>query len=571
MTFPNPATHTDVTIMKQRVLIVDDKPANLFALRSLLRKIDVDIIEAQNGNEALLATLHHDFALALLDVQMPGMDGYELAELLRSNQKTENTPIIFLSAAFSDDFHIFKGYEAGAVDFIRKPYNPDILLSKILIFLELDRHRRHLEGVIEERTGELKEANRILTESMVRVKDAERKYRRLAIVVEQSSDAIIVTKTDGIVEYVNSAFTRVTGYEARDVIGNKPSILDCPQATEITFDDLWSQVSKGRSWTGKLVQKRKDNSLFEADVNICSVLGEDDTITNFVITQRDVTREAELSKQLRQAQKMEAVGQLAGGVAHDFNNLLTIILGQTQLLQLKLGQDSAICKNLESIQKAAQRAASLTRQLLAFSRKQVVKTTVFDMNVLIEDLLKMLKRLIGEDIQLKTVLNADKPRLKADPGQVEQCLLNLVVNGRDAIVRGGTITITTERRILKTNSYNGSFQGKPGEYVILRVTDTGCGMDSETIGRIFEPFFTTKEVGKGTGLGLAMVYGIVKQFDGHIDVSSEIGKGTTFELCFPHCYEDESDSRVEQTVLTAGSDETILLVEDEDDLRMLTR
>ncbi len=557
--------------MKQKLLIVDDKPANLFALRSLLHTLDVDVIEAGSGNEALVSTLNHEFALGILDVHMPGMDGYELAAILRDEAATRNMPIIFLSAAFSDDIHVFRGYEAGAVDFITKPYNPDILLSKVQIFLELDLHRRKLQEVIDLRTRDLLETNERLIKVIDKCREAEARYRRLAIVVEQSSDAIMICDTDGKIQYVNSAFEQITGYTAAESMRQTPAMLRSGQTTKAVYKDMWHHMVDGLAWAGCLTNKKKDGSLFEADVRI-SPVREDGRVTHLVATERDITREADLSRQLRQAQKMEAIGQLAGGVAHDFNNLLTIILGQTQLLQIKNDKENGkLTRNLESIQQAAQRAAMLTRQLLAFSRKQVVRPSVLNVNILIEDLLKMLKRLIGEDVELVTELKAPMPRIKADPGQIEQALMNLVVNARDAMERGGQITISTGMSPLKPGMLEGTFRGRPGDYLVLSVTDTGCGMDKELLGRIFEPFFTTKGIGKGTGLGLAMVYGIVTQFNGHVYVTSEVGKGSTFSLYFPLCSETFTVEKVEETCLTPGEQETILIAEDEDELRALTQ
>ncbi len=286
----------------------------------------------------------------------------------------------------------------------------------------------------------------------------------------------------------------------------------------------------------------------------------------------DITERKLLEEQLRQSQKMEAVGKLAGGVAHDFNNLLTIITGYSQLLLDRVGHESPLCGNLMEIKKAGDRASSLTQQLLAFSRRQVLKPKVLDLNAVVASLEGMLQRLVGEDVHLVTALDPELGPVKADPGQIEQVIMNLVVNARDAMPQGGRLTIETATVEMTTANRHGQSLKGPARYAMLAVSDTGCGMDAQTQARIFEPFFTTKEVGKGTGLGLSTVYGIVEQSGGHIDVSSEIGRGTTFKLYLP---------RVDEAVAERGRDtvpaslprgtETVLIVEDEPGVRALAR
>ena len=277
--------------------------------------------------------------------------------------------------------------------------------------------------------------------------------------------------------------------------------------------------------------------------------------------------------QLEHSQKLEAIGQLAGGVAHDFNNMLTAIIGYTDLSLRRVGLENPIRRNLEETKKAAERAASLVRQLLAFSRKQILEPKVLDLNEVVKDMHKMLTRLIGENIQLATRLETELGSVKADPCQVEQIIVNLVVNARDAMPRGGRVTVETANVTLDEQNALKHVSVKPGEYVMLAVSDTGSGMDQETQARIFEPFFTTKEVGKGTGLGLSTVYGIVKQSGGNIWVYSEQGLGTVFKVYLPRI-DDATASTIanqSQETNTPRGTETILLVEDEEVVRGLTR
>ncbi|MGH9945533.1 MAG: ATP-binding protein, partial [Pyrinomonadaceae bacterium] len=286
---------------------------------------------------------------------------------------------------------------------------------------------------------------------------------------------------------------------------------------------------------------------------------------------RDVTERKGLEEQLRQAQKMEAVGRLAGGVAHDFNNLLTAITGYSDLSLRRLADNPAVRRNLEEVKKAAERAAGLTRQLLAFSRKQVLQPKVIVLNDVIHDMNKMLQRLIGEDVELRAELDPRLGRVKADPGQIEQVIMNLSVNARDAMPLGGRLTIATANATLTAEDARRHHYVQPGAYVLLSITDTGCGMDEETRKHIFEPFFTTKEVGKGTGLGLSTVYGIVKQSGGYVWADSEIGRGTTFRIYFPRV-----EAPIRSDIVKDGDgalpqgEETVLLVEDEDIVRELT-
>jgi len=284
----------------------------------------------------------------------------------------------------------------------------------------------------------------------------------------------------------------------------------------------------------------------------------------------DITERKQMEQQLRQTQKMEAVGQLAGGVAHDFNNLLTVIRGHTDLLLDHIGQTDALRRNVEQIQKSSDRAVSLTRQLLAFSRKQVLQPKVLDLNAVVAEMGKMLPRLIGENISLTISAAPSLGRVKADPGQIEQVILNLAVNARDAMPQGGKLTIETANVELDETYAREHLTARPGPHVMLAVSDTGSGMDPETQSHIFEPFFTTKELGRGTGIGLATVYGIVKQSGGWIWVYSEVGKGSTFKIYLPRVDEPEKAETPKARLGIHRGTETVLVVEDNESLRQLT-
>jgi PAS domain S-box-containing protein len=400
-------------------------------------------------------------------------------------------------------------------------------------------------------------------------KRAEAEHVRLVTAIEQSTEAVVITDTHGAIEYVNPAFTRITGYSRTEALGQNPRILKSDKQDPAYYQQLWETILDGRAWHGELVNRRKDGSLYTEQTNIAPVRGALGEITHFIATTQDVTERKVLEKQLRQATKMEAVGRLAGGVAHDFNNLLTVINGYTELLMDKFASDPGAAIYLKEIAHAGERAASLTRQLLAFSRSQVLAPQVLDLNEVVSNLEKMLKRMIGEDIDLGTVLAPSLGRVKADPGQIEQVIMNLVVNARDAMPRGGSLTIETSNVELDETYARNHPSVEPGPHVMLAVTDTGVGMTAETQAHIFEPFFTTKERGKGTGLGLATVYGIIKQSGGSIWAYSELGQGSVFKIYLPIV----SDGRVAEQLKTEPDSyegtETILVVEDEEGVRSM--
>jgi len=408
-------------------------------------------------------------------------------------------------------------------------------------------------------------------------KQAETEQMRLAIALRSVGEAIFITDTAGGIQYVNPAFERMTGHKREEVIGQNPRVLKSGEHEQGFYQEMWDTIGRGELWWANLSNKKKDGELFYVEETIAPVRDYAGEVINYVAVMRDITerRTAEEAlhqseEQLRQSQKMEAVGKLAGGVAHDFNNLLTAITGYSELVMSDLDSGDPRRQDLEEVKKAADRAAALTRQLLAFSRRQVLQPRVLDLNGIVTGVGKMLRRLIGEDIELVTLLDPALERVKADPGQIEQVILNLSVNAREAMPEGGKLTIETANSELEEAHDLGEFAVPPGRYVMLTVGDTGVGMDKETQSRIFEPFFTTREPGKGTGLGLSTVYGIVKQSGGYVWVYSEPGLGTTFKIYLPRV--EEALLEVEPAAALAqppAGTETILLVEDEPAVRAL--
>ncbi|MCG3206958.1 MAG: Sensor histidine kinase RcsC [Anaerolineae bacterium] len=406
--------------------------------------------------------------------------------------------------------------------------------------------------------------------SLARVKlDQERQL--LSTAVNKTAENVIITDADGTIVYVNQAFEHTTGYTRAEAVGHNPRLLKSGHQPPEFYHQLWTTIKNGQVWHGRFVNQKKDGTLYTEDATITPVSDSSGQIVNFVAVKRDITNELQREAQYLQAQKMEAIGRLAGGVAHDFNNLLTVITGYAEISLLNQTEpDDPLQKNLEEIVKASERAANLTRQLLAFSRKQIIQPVALNLNDSISDISKMLQRLIGEDVELVTLPGKDLGTIKADPGQIEQILMNLAINSRDAMPHGGKLTIETANVYLDQTYTSQHIDVKPGQYVLLAVSDTGIGMDAETQARIFEPFFTTKDKEKGTGLGLATVYGIVKQNSGHVWVYSELGRGTTFKVYLPQFKRAAILAGQQyQTQSIADGTETILVIEDEAPVRKL--
>ncbi|MGA9452347.1 MAG: PAS domain S-box protein, partial [Verrucomicrobiia bacterium] len=376
-------------------------------------------------------------------------------------------------------------------------------------------------------------------------KQAEEANARLATAVQQAAEAIVITDSKATILYVNPAFERITGYISSEIVGQNPRILKSGRHNAAFYQQMWDTLSHRKVWAGRVINKKKNGTLYEEETSISPVFDSNGAIVNYVAVKRDVTQEVALETQLRQAQKMEIIGQLAGGVSHDFNNILTVIQGNASLLLNAELKPAEKTECTQQILHAAERAASLTRQLLMFSRKQVMQPANLSLNEVVAQMTKMLRRVIGENISLQSNYAANLPLIHGDPGMIEQILMNLVVNARDAMPAGGGLTITTGVKRFDREQADPIPGASPGLRVWLAVSDTGHGVAPENLPRIFEPFFTTKEVGKGTGLGLATVYGIVQQHHGWITVTSEVNKGTTFQIHFPAVVNAKPEKKAE--------------------------
>jgi PAS domain S-box-containing protein len=410
----------------------------------------------------------------------------------------------------------------------------------------------------------------------IKKKQFEEQLRILSLSVEQSPALILITDLEGNIEYVNPKFIEVTGYSNEEVRGKNPRFLKSGLTPETTYEELWLALNKGNEWRGEFQNKKKNGEVYWEYAFISPIKNEFGKITHYLAVKEDITQQKLLREQLLQSQKMEAIGTLAGGIAHDFNNILTVINGYSEFALMKLNENDSLYKDVSSILSASKKAENLTRQILAFSRNQIYQPEIISINKIINDLEKMIRRLIGEDIKINFHTGEDLPHIIADPSQIEQILINLIVNARDAINqktdKAGEKLITIETGINFSNNshFEKHLDEKSGPFVYFHVSDNGVGMLETVKQNIFEPFFTTKETGKGTGLGLATVYGIVKQNNGEIFVHSEPDKGTTFKIYWPITEKQliSSEIPIIQNEELYGK-EVIVLVEDDEELRNL--
>ena len=534
-----------------RILIADDTPEDA----------ELMLISLKRAGYALLSNVVHlpeqfqeriekeDYDLILSDHNLRGWTGLDALEMLRRSGK--DTPFVVVTGTLGDE--AAAGYiKCGAADYI---------LKHRLNLLPLAVGHVLKRKVLWDESSERHRSPQALQHSVDR-------YRSL---VTASAQVVWTTDTTGAIIEDQPLWREFSGQSAEEIRGRGWLSALHPEDRERSAQ-AWSDAVKNRSaYITQFRALRKDGEYRYLLARGVPVLEDDGSIREWVGTCTDITDQRLLEEQFRHAQKMDAMGKLAGGIAHDFNNLLGVIIGYSDLLLASKRPDHVSRREIEQIKKAGQRAASLTLQLLAFSRKQVLMPKVLDLNKVVRETGKMLLRLIGEHIELVTTLSPTVDHVRADPAQIEQVIVNLAINARDAMPKGGKLTIATlNAKLDQLHGLHRNVVVEPGDYVLLSVSDTGIGMDKQTQDRVFEPFFTTKEKGKGTGLGLATVYGIVKQSDGYIWVYSEVGKGTTIKIYMPQVKEKVSEVRLEKAIPIPLGSGTILLVEDEDSLRELS-
>ncbi len=588
------------------ILVIDDDVTILKLVSKHLEHHGYAVSTVTEGDKALPQAKSLRPNLILLDVMMPDVDGFEVCRRLKADEATHHIPVIFLTA-LTDMNHKIKGFEVGGVDYITKPVRLAELQARVNTHLALRHLQRQLnlqnqqlqqeisrreqaeialqaanEALAEKvklRTVELEAANASLKQEIIERQQAEMalrqshtRYHNLAANIPGMIYQFLL-RPDGSMAfpYISPGSVAICGLTPEEAQENPQDLFDMVHPEDLAhFHETIEQSAETMTpwhWIGRIIiegqtkwlrgdsrpERQPDHSILWDGLLI------------------DITERKQLEEQLYQAQRLEAVGQLAGGVAHNFNNLLTAIMGYAGLSLESLPPDHSATEDLRGIQRMSQRGAELTRHLLTFTRNQLIQPRVVNLNRAVERLEKMLRQLLTETIELHTHLAPDVGQVKMDVGQFEQVLVNLVLNARDAMPDGGSVTITTELLALDGAGRNQYKELEPGKYVRLVVADTGLGMDRETQARIFEPFFTTKEVDQGTGLGLSICFGVVKQHGGHIAVESEVGQGTQFEILLPQ-FEvlPPTDGTHEQDKRPSGGTETILLVEDDPSIRTVT-
>jgi PAS domain S-box-containing protein len=538
-----------------RILVVDDILQNRYMLETLLKGNGYEVVTACNGAEALGLARKSPPELIVADILMPVMDGFALCREWKADERLKQIPFVFYTATYTEPKDEEFALSLGADRFIIKPRRPDEMVEALQEVLDEARAGKLFAGEplqkkeqeflqdynaalfrkLEKKMEQLEQSNEALKQEIVGRKriESELVYRNTILATQQeaSLDGILVVDGEGKIVSCNRRFTELWGVPA-DIIDTRSDERALQSASDKVADprrflEKVKYLYEHKDETSRDLIELKDHRIF--DRYSAPIIGEQGQYYGRVWYFRDITEQKKLEEQLRQAQKMEAIGALAGGVAHDFNNILSAITGYTCLVQKKIKPGDAVSDYIDQILTGTKRAAGLTRSLLAFGRKQAMALRPVDVNEIIQGFQRMMARLIGEDIEFTVSCAQEVLIAEADAGQLEQVLMNLIMNARDAMPGGGKLTITTDTFLIPVDQD----EMKRGSYAVIAVTDTGSGMDKQTQEHIFEPFFTTKEVGRGTGLGLAMAYGIIKDHKGFIRVYSEPDKGSAFKIFLP--------------------------------------
>jgi PAS domain S-box-containing protein len=564
------AVHAVSSPVPAKILVVDDDPRNLVAVEEILRAPGIEIITADGGEAALRQVLKHDFAVILLDVQMPRLDGYEVAGLIRNRPRSSRVPILFLTAFNKDDMHVFRGYSAGAVDYVFKPIEPLILRSKVDVFVDLYRKTEEIRRQGEEERRLLMENLRVRSEKLKTEQALRRREEHQSMVLESLPIALYtasVKEDHRQLHFTSGSIERITGYSPKAFLQSTdfwssrlhPDDRDrvLTQLQELT---VHGAVTLEYRWTCADGSERYflDQTMLRHD--------DDGRPREFFGMWFDITERKQMEQNLLHASKLEAVGRLTGGIAHDFNNMLSVVIGNLDLLQKTVKGNAKAEPRVRMAMEGAQRCADLTHRLLAFSRRQPLQVSVIDVGALMPGLLELMRRTLGEHVNVGLHLTEDIYPIEVDRAQFEAALLNLAVNARDAMPEGGDLSISVGIQVLEESKVD-----NPGDFVVITVRDTGIGMPQDVLQRVFEPFFTTKESGKGTGLGLSMVYGFVQQSHGHVEIDSAPNEGTTIRIFLPRAHGTAESLNDKQTgdAKPFGAGQTVLVVEDNSAVRQV--
>ncbi|HZG07518.1 MAG TPA: response regulator [Allosphingosinicella sp.] len=526
-----PLAHT--LAERPRVLVVDDDARNLLAVRTVLEDV-CEIVEAKSGEEALRHLLKGEFAVILLDVYMPGLDGYETAQIIRSREQTKRIPIVFLSAVNKETEHLIRGYAMGAVDYVFKPVDPIVLRSKVAVFVDLFAMTKEIQRKASAEQA-LLDANLKANAERLRVEQELRlAEQRQGAILQSLPIVLYLEPLESLPRrpvYVSGDLKAMTGYDLDDV-ARSPSLW----SERLHEDDREKVLTAldARRGTGRFSVEYRwqcaDGSwkhLHDQSVLLRDQAGQP---VEFAGTLLDVTDRKELEMQLVQARKMDAIGKLTGGIAHDFNNLLAAVLGGLGLIERRLPLEEEHLKILNMTRRAAEQGSELVGRLLAFARRQQLEPAPVEIQALSEAVTDLLTHTLGGLVELEWRVEPGLWSAFADQSQLQLALMNLIINARDAMRDGGTIAVYADNRTVAAGAQRGL---DAGDYVVLTVADSGCGISPEILEQVMEPFFTTKDVGKGTGLGLSMVYGFAKQSGGAFRIDSTLGVGTRAELWLP--------------------------------------